>query len=147
MEVSRLGLLKRCERGLLELTQRLLLQKQKAGVEKFQIFGKVVQVVKYDKLIRPAAGATDSIIQTVGPNSGNELLKEENQQDPTDGGEIQIVNQEERIQLQRWSISHPFSATQNDKIVDEEHGSGLLQCRKRRLTWRELKVVSMVAKY
>jgi hypothetical protein len=74
---------------LFELTQRLLLQEQKAGVDKFQIFGKVVKVVKNDKLICPAAGATDAIIQTMRPKSGNELLEEENQQDSTDGSEIQ----------------------------------------------------------
>lgn len=75
-------------------------------------------IVQNDQLIGPAAlVAADGEENAVPRQSGNQLLKEQGQQDAADDGQVEVVDLEQAVELQRFATLHEFSSTKDDNVV------------------------------
>lgn len=81
----------------------------------------------------------------MSPYCREKLFDEERQQNATDDGEVKIVNYEERLELQRLSISHKLPSTKDDDIVCDYHCRRLAQGRHWRLALGKLKVLGRIS--
>lgn len=75
----------------------------------------------------------------------NQLLEEERQEDTTDSSKAKVVAHEKTIQLERWSISHNLSASQNYNVIYSNHYRALFQSRHWRNAWLEIKVLGVIS--
>ncbi len=57
-------------------------------------------------------------------NRGNKLLNEEDQEDTADGGQVKVVDEEERLELKGLAVAHEGAATKDDGIVDDDEDGG-----------------------
>lgn len=78
-------------------------------------------------------------------HSWHKLLNEESQETTADGSEVEVVDHEQTIQLEGWTIAHQLSAPKNDYVVCDDHQSTLLDGRHRRHTRFEFEVLWVVA--
>ena len=78
-------------------------------------------------------------------NSWQQLLNEESQQNTGDGSEVEVVNQENGLELERLAVAHELAATQNDEIVKEDENASLLKSGHGRLPGDEAEVGDGVA--
>lgn len=76
---------------------------------------------------------------------GHELLNEESQEDTADGSEVEVVDEEERLELEWLAVAHEGTATKDDGIVDDDEDGGRLESRHGGLKGHELEVVGRVA--
>ena len=131
--------------------QRLLLEEQENGVDQFEVFGQVVELgpcqssmphshISYHIRLRCTAYivddneglgpstivVADSEEDTVSPDCRQQLFDEKSQQSTTDDGQVEIVDHEQCIQLERGAALHDLSASENDNIVGDEHDRSLL---------------------
>lgn len=70
---------------------------------------------------------TDSIEDTVSPKGWQKLLDEEGQQDRTDGGQVEVVDHEQAIELQGREVLHDLTATEDDYVVGDQSSGSLLK--------------------
>lgn len=57
-------------------------------------------------------------------NSRNELLEEENEEDKADGSQDEVVDQEQSLELEGFSVAHPLATTKDDGVVDDGKDEG-----------------------
>lgn len=149
--------------------QRLLLEEQEDGVDKFEVLGQVVElfaillayrirseeslssavstyVVQNNKRPRPSTVViTNSIKDTMSPDSREKLLNEESQESAADQGEVKVVDHEESVELEGRSVLHELTATKDDDIVGNERHGGFLESRHGRHAFFEAKFAGGIA--
>lgn len=81
----------------------------------------------------------------VSDNLGQELLDEQNQEKTADDGQVEVVNLEEEVELERLATTHELSATKDDDVVGNEHGGRLLEGGHGGLSRDEAEVLGLVA--
>lgn len=64
---------------------------------------------------------TDSVEDSVSPESGEQLLNEQDQQDTADGGQKEVVNHEQGVKLECRQLLHNLTATEDEKVVGDKH--------------------------
>lgn len=151
-------------------SQRLLLEEQKDRVDQFKVFGQVIElytfvsptqlppflfviprladatyIVQSNKTLSPSAlvlanGEEDAM----SPDSRQKLLNEQSQQSSTDQSQVQIMNHEQRVELQSREVLHDLPATKDDCIVGNEKHGGLLESGHGRNTFNELEIARRV---
>lgn len=144
--------------------ERLLLEEQETGIQQLEVLGEVVQlvtvstkaqfgqkqrsthVVEDNHGLSPAAiSIADGKEETLANNSGKHLLDEESEEDAGNGGQVKVVDQEERPKLEGLAAAHVLSATKDDGIVDDDEDARFLQGRHGSLTGLEAEVIGRVA--
>lgn len=149
--------------------KRLLLEEQEDSVDEFEVLGQVVElfgniisildrseqylssavstyVVQNNKRPRPSTVViTDSIEDTMSPDSREKLLNEESQESAADQGEVKIVDHEESVELEGRSVLHELTATKDDDIVGNERHGGFLESRHGRHAFFEAKFAGGIA--
>jgi hypothetical protein len=126
--------------------QRLLLEEQEDGVKELEVLGEVVEVVQNDKGLGPATlSITNSVEDTTTDNSGQKLLNEESQKSTTDQSQIEVVDQEEALELERLAVAHPLATTEDDAVVDSNEDGCRLDSGHGSLERHKLEVIGGVA--
>ena len=131
--------------------QRLLLEEQENGVDQFEVFGQVVELgpcqssmphfhISYHIRLRcttyivddneglgPSTFViADSEEDTVFPDCRQQLLDEKSQQSTADNGQVEVVDHEQGVELERGTALHDLSASEDNDIVGDEHDRSLL---------------------
>lgn len=88
---------------------------------------------------------TDGKEDAFADNGWQELLNEESQEYSADGGEIEVVDQEQGLELERLAVAHELSAGENDEVIDDNEDGRRLERGHRRLEWHEFEVISLLA--
>lgn len=143
-------------------TQGLLLEEQEASVDQLNKLGEVVQlallasipasldnptyVVQNDQFVSPATFmVANREEETMTGDCGNHLLGEERQQCAADGGEVEIMDLEQEVELERLPSAHEFAAAEDDDVVcDKKSGAGL-ESREGSLALGEAEILRLVA--
>jgi hypothetical protein len=147
--------------------QGLLLEEQEDGVEQLQVLGQVVELEKHPLLVHTAtfrfstyfthvvennqrlSPATivvaDGKEDTLADNSGQKLLNEESQEEAADGGQVEVVDEEERLELEGLAVAHQLSAAKDNEVVDDDEDGRRLQGGHGSLKRHELEVIGRVA--
>lgn len=101
----------------------------------------MTDVVQDDQGLRPPAfNVTDGVEDAATDDSGDELLNEENQKNAADGGQVEVVDEEERLQLEGLAVAHERAATEDDAVVDDDEDGRRLERGHGRLEGDELEV-------
>ena len=131
--------------------QRLLLEEQENGVDQFEVFGQVVElgpcqssmshfhisyhirlkcttyIVDDNEGLGPSTFVVaDSEEDTVFPDCRQQLLDEKGQQSTADNGQVEIVNHEQCVELERRTALHDLPASEDNNIVGDEHDRSIL---------------------
>lgn len=131
--------------------QRLLLEEQENGVDQFEVFGQVVElgpcqssmshfhisyhirlkcttyIVDNNEGLGPSTFVVaDSEEDTVSPDCRQQLLDEKGQQSTADNGQVEIVNHEQCVELERRTALHDLPASEDNNIVGDEHDRSIL---------------------
>lgn len=69
----------------------------------------------------------DGVENAVANEGGQELLDEQGQEDGADGGQDKVVDHEQSVQLEGGQLLHDLTATEDDDVVGDQHGRGLLE--------------------
>jgi hypothetical protein len=127
-------------------TQWLLLEEQEAGVDQLDKLGEVVQVVENNQFVRPATlVVADGKEKALANYNGKQLLNEERQQYTADGGEIEVVHLEQKVQLERLAVAHQLAAAKDYNVVCEKCDGACFERGERCLAGHEAEVVRFVA--
>lgn len=103
-------------------------------------------VVKNDQRLGPStAVVTDGIEDAVAPDSGEQLLDEQHQENGADDGQEQVVDHEQGVELERGEVLHDLTATENNDVVGHEKGRGLLEGGQRGYTLHEVELACGVS--
>lgn len=87
----------------------------------------------------------DSVENTVSDQCREELLDEKNQKGAGDGGQVEVVNLEQPVQLDRLASTHNLPTSQDDDIVRNERHRGLSESGHGCNALDELELLSWVA--
>nr|POE65624.1 transcription factor tau subunit sfc1 [Quercus suber] len=90
-----------------EKGQRLLLEEEEAGIDEFEVFSKIVEL---------DARYQDGEEQAISGQGRDQLFKEQRQQDATDGGEVEVVNLKQAVQLERLPVPHHLTPPEDDNV-------------------------------
>lgn len=71
----------------------------------------------------------DGVENTIVVELGNKLLNKQDQEDTADSGEVEVVDEEERLELEWLTIAHQLTATKDDHVVDDDEDGGRLEGR------------------
>lgn len=63
----------------------------------------------------------------MSPDGWQQLFDEQGQQGSADGGQVEVVDHEQRIELERAALLHDLTAAEDDDVVGDKHGRGLLE--------------------
>lgn len=127
-------------------TQRLLLEEEEDGVKELEIFGQVVEIVEHNKGLRPTTIViADGIKDALAHNSRQNLLDEKSQKDGGDGGQDEVVDKEQGLQLESLPLAHPLAATKNDNVVADDEDTRLLERGHGRDAGLKLELASRIA--
>lgn len=88
---------------------------------------------------------TDGVEQAFSDNRRQKLLNEEGQQKTGDGGEVEVVNQEECLELEGLAVAHELAATENNDVVQDDENARLLKSGHGRLPGDEAELADWVA--
>lgn len=103
-------------------------------------------VVEDNKGLRPATiVVANGVKDTTASEGRDELLNEQDQENARDSRQIKVVDQEERLELERFAVTHDLAATKDDGIVDDNEDGSRLEGRHRRLERHELELLSRVS--
>lgn len=69
----------------------------------------------------------DGVEDTVADNGGQELLNKQSQEDGADGGQEEVVDHEQSVQLEGGEVLHDLTATEDNDVVGDQHRRGLLE--------------------
>lgn len=69
----------------------------------------------------------DGVEDTVADNGGQKLLNKQSQEDGADGGQEEVVDHEQGVQLEGGEVLHNLTATEDDDVVADQHRRGLLE--------------------
>lgn len=128
--------------------QGLLLEEQEDGIEQFEVFGQVVQlfcvslvsrsvcpsvserrtyIVENDQGLSPTTVVvTDGEENAMVPDGGDQLLDEQSQKRCADGGQVEVVDHEQQVQLEGLAVLHERATTEDDDIVGHQPDHRLL---------------------
>lgn len=127
-------------------TQGLLLEEKEAGVDEFEKFGEVVEIVEDDQLVGPSTlMVANGEEKTLAGNNWEQLLDKERQEYAADCCEVEVVHLEQKAELEWRAFAHQLAATENDNVVCEQGDGTLLQRRHGRLAGNEAEVLRLVA--
>lgn len=82
---------------------------------------------------------------TLADNSGQKLLNEESQEEAADGGQVEVVDEEERLELKGLAVAHQLSAAEDDEVVNDDEDGRRLQRGHGSLKGHKLEVIGRVA--
>lgn len=103
-------------------------------------------IVQDNQRSSPATSViADGIEDAVAHQGREQLLNEESQQDTTYGCQVEVVDHEESVELESRAIAHDLTATEDNDVVGDQHGDGLLQCRHGRDALFEVERIGRVA--
>lgn len=81
----------------------------------------------------------------VSPDDGQKLLNEESQESRADRGQVEVVDHEERVELERREVLHDGATAEDGNVVGDEHGGGLAEARHRGHTLHEAEFAGGIA--
>lgn len=87
----------------------------------------------------------NGVEDTVADNGGQELLNKQGQEDGADGGQEEVVDHEQGVQLEGGEVLHDLTATEDDDVVGNQHGRGLFEGGHRGHALDEVELASRVA--
>lgn len=92
--------------------QRLSSQKQKDGINEFNVLGNVVEVVNKENFLSPSFGGADSVKDAVVEEHWKDLFKEKDKQEGGNDGQGKVMNLEKELQFYRVQVElcHNVSA-------------------------------------
>ena len=147
--------------------QRLLLEEQENGVDQFKVFGQVVElgscqscristslirwgyttyIVDDNEGLGPSTFVVaDSEEDTVSPDCRQQLFDEKSQQSTADNGQVEIVNHEQGVELERGTALHDLPAPEDNNIVGDEHDRSILHGGHGRHTTGELELTRRIS--
>lgn len=103
-------------------------------------------VVKNDKFIGPTTIVrADSVENAISCNLRDQLLEEEYQESARNDGQDEVVDLEDEVELESWTVPHQFATTEDDDVVRYQHGSACIVSRQSGLAWDKSKVLWLVA--
>lgn len=103
-------------------------------------------IVQNDKLIRPSAiVVANSKEKSLPRNDGNQLLGKKRKQYPTNSREVEVVDLEEKVELEGLAVAHQLSAAEDNNVVCDERDCACLEGRKRCLALYESEILGFVA--
>lgn len=112
----------------------------------WRIRGSSTYVVENNERLGPAAIVLANGVEDATTNNGrDELLEEEQQKRQADGGEVEVVNQEQRLELEGLTVAHKLPTAKDDGVVDGDEDGGRLERRHGSLERHELEVGDRVA--
>lgn len=82
----------------------------------------------------------DGVEDAAANNRGNKLLDEEDQEDTADGGQVEVVDEEQSLELEGLAVAHESATTKDDGIVDDDEDGGRLEGRHGRLKGNKLEL-------
>lgn len=82
---------------------------------------------------------------TVARDLGQQLLNEENEEHAADGSEVEVVDEEKALELERLAVPHQRATTKDDDVVQDDEDARLLERRHGRDASLEAEVVGRVA--
>lgn len=78
-------------------------------------------IVEDNERLGPAAiDVADGVEDALANESREELLNEQRQEDTTDGGEVEVVDEEERLELEGLAVAHQLPAAKDDGVVNDD---------------------------
>lgn len=87
----------------------------------------------------------DCIVYTVSGDGGDQLLQEQQQKSATDGGQVEVVDFEEKVELERLPLPHELASSKDDDIVGEEENGRLRHAGHGRLSGHEPEVLGGIS--
>lgn len=104
-------------------------------------------IVQDDQRLGPAAVCLANRVEHAVPDNGREqLLNKQREQDCADGCEVEVVDEEERLELEWLSVAHDFPAAEDEDVVGDDEDGRLLEGRHGRLAGDESEVVCGLAR-
>ena len=88
---------------------------------------------------------TDSVEDTVSPDRRQQLFNEQSQQSPADQSQVEVVDHEQCVELERRTALHDFATSKDNDIVGNEHDTGRLDGREGGLAADELELARGIA--
>ncbi len=75
-------------------------------------------IVQHDELRSPTAvGVADGVEDAIPSQGRDQLLQEKQEQNRADGCEVEVVDLEKAVQLQRRSLPHQLPSAKDDQVV------------------------------
>lgn len=106
----------------------------------------ITHVVEDNERLRPAAiVVADGMEDTLTVDGRNKLLNEENEKNTADGREVEVVDQEQRLELEGLAVAHHLAPTEDDGIVDDDEDGSRLESRHGSLEGDELELAGGIA--
>lgn len=103
-------------------------------------------IVQDNQGLSPATlSITDGMEEAAANNSREKLLNEESQEDTADGGQVEVVDEEQSLELVGLTVAHELATTEDDGVVDDDEDRGGLEGRHGGLERHKLEVVGRVA--
>lgn len=88
----------------------------------------VTYVVQNDQGLGPTALLVAHGEKEATPrNGGDKLLNEKSQESAADKGQVEVVDQEERPQLEGLAVAHQLPATKDYNVVNDDEDTRLLE--------------------
>lgn len=79
------------------------------------------------------------------PDRGQQLLNEQSQQSSADQGQVEVVDHEQCVELERRTVLHELATSEDDDIVGHEHDTRRLDGREGGHTAAELELAGGIA--
>lgn len=103
-------------------------------------------VVEDNQGLGPAAiVVADGVEDAAASNGGHKLLNEEDEKDTADGSQVEVVDEEQRLELEGLAVAHVLAAAKDDGVVDDNEDGGRLEGRHGGLERHKLELVGRVA--
>lgn len=103
-------------------------------------------VVENDHGLSPTTVVVaDGEEDALADNSGQDLLNEESQEGAADGGQVEVVDEEESLELEGLAVAHQLSTAKDDEVVDDDEDGRRLERRHGSLEWHKLEVIGREA--
>lgn len=119
----------------------LLLNNEEEGIDKFEVFGQVVQVVNDNNFLVPRVWRAHGVQHTVLHNNREDLFKQQSQQHSGNSGQHQIVQLEWIVQLPGRQVLEDNLSKGDDEVVQPNNNSNFERCAHERLA---LNVVELI---
>lgn len=66
----------------------------------------------------------DRVEDTMANDGGEKLLNEQSQKDGADGGQDEVVDEEQSLEFEGFAVAHQLAATEDDGVVDDNEDGG-----------------------
>lgn len=103
-------------------------------------------IVQDNEGLSPTAVSIADGMENTAANDGRQkLLNVQGQKNTTDNGQVQVVDEEERLELEGLTVAHELAASKNDDVVDDDEDGRGLECRHGRLEGDELELAGGIS--